>query len=767
MYTEDEEKKGLPIKTFVLSLILVVIFILLLMWLLPMPKNSNNNSNNGDNTYLNSLADRIFNANIQEMKNAALFYFTTDKLPKNDGDSVKLTLQQMLDMKLLLPFTDKNGDSCDTEESYVKLTKVDDHYELKVNLKCPDQEDYIIVELGCYSYCTSAICEKEEGTPSKPTEQSGPSCTLYVSSGTRGNNGWYLGNATVKFKTKSTTNGTITYFGMGTSSTASFNGNSSYTVSKDGTTTVYGYVKDSNGKTAMCSLAVKKDTVKPSCQLKVLSGSTSGNGTYISDVVVGFASKTDATSGVFSYGLTNSSKATFNNVSKYTITTNGTHKVYGYVKDYAGNVSQCDITVTRQKTNTDSVPSCSLKVASGTLGSNGWYTGNVNVTFASKTTTNGAKITAFGLGTSETYAGNNTYTVSGNGSNVVYGYVQDSNGHKATCSITVKKDSVKPSCSLKVTSGTFNSNGYYTSNVVVGFASRTDKESGVNAFGIGKSTTFAGNTTYTISTTGKHTVYGYVRDNAGNVATCSITVEKRDNIEYQYQKSIPNQYSAWTDWTNSTYNPNNKPQFGKFTLLEVEDLGKSTVVDYYKETPGEAFYQYKTIKVGTAQQTYCTGYNYYRDYKTQTTYAVKEGTDWQFAGMVTTTGWPTDSLSVKYEFVGFDKKCSGCELNPKKIWNKYTRTVGTVTSSTTVTTSGVTVKCASTATREIEVFDTVKIFVNYEIVRTPVYKDVYKYRYRQRTLVKKAYTDYVWSKYNDTNLLNNGYTYTGNTRVAG
>ena len=104
---------------------------------------------------LKGINNRIFNENVQEMKNAAIPYFTTDKLPQEIGDEVKLTLQEMLDLKLLLPFTDKNGETCDTKNSYVTLTKKKDYYEMKINLKCNGEEDYIIVKLGCYSYCTS------------------------------------------------------------------------------------------------------------------------------------------------------------------------------------------------------------------------------------------------------------------------------------------------------------------------------------------------------------------------------------------------------------------------------------------------------------------------------------------------------------------------------------------------------------------------------------------------------------------------------------
>ena len=516
MYTDDEKRIGIPLKTFILSLILIIIFILLLMWLLPIPKKSNNSNNNecvsGEKCaeIPSGVTDRVFIDNVKDMKDTAISYFTTDKLPGSVGGSVKLTLKEMIDKHLILPVSDKNGNSCDTNASYVTLTKLKDSYELKVNLKCGSDEGYILVPLGCYSYCSTGVCEnKDNKTPVKPIpvppqptpKTSSPSCALTVS-GNVGNNGWYTTDATVTFKSKTTTNGAkITAFGLGTSSNKDYNSVEKYVVNQDGTVTVYGYVKDSNGYTATCSANVKRDTVKPSCSLNVLSGTKAANGNYVTDVVIGFASKIDATSGIANYGMSNAATAVYNKLSKYTVTKDGTHKVYGYVIDNAGNTAACDLTVKRETPEKPvSKPSCTLKVTDGKTGSNGWYIGNVTIGFASKTTTNGATISAFGLGKTENYSNNTSFVVNNDGTTTVYGYVKDSNGFTSSCSITVKKDATKPACSLKVTSGTYNANGYYTSEkVVIGFASKTDSTSKIASFGIGKSSTYSGNTSFTIT----------------------------------------------------------------------------------------------------------------------------------------------------------------------------------------------------------------------------------------------------------------------------
>lgn len=771
MYSDDEEKRGFPVRDFLIKLVVIIIIVLLIMWLLPINKGKDSG------TDLSPLTDRIFNANLQEMKEAAIPYFTTERLPE-EGKVVKLTLQEMLDKKLLLPFTDKNGDTCDTKNSYVTVEDIGDEYLMTVHLKCNDDEGEIVVYLGCYDYCANnGVCEKQEkeNEDEKEPVKTGPSCTLEITSGTTGSNGWYVGNVKVQFKSKKTTSSgaKITSYGISTSSTATYNKENSVTITKDGTSKVYGYVKDSSGKTAVCTITVKKDTTKPKCNLTILSGTKNENGKYVGNVKVGFSSKTDAGSGVSSYGISTSSKADYNGKQNYTISKVGTTKVYGYVKDKAGHTSVCSTSVTIEETKSVvSKPSCELQVTSGTLGNNNWYTSNIVVSFKNKTTTNGASIVKFGIGTSENYSGANNYTLSADGTHIIKGYVEDSNGYKSTCSITVKRDATKPSCSLSVISGTKNDSDQYTSDIKIGFKSKTDATSGMNSYGIGKSTTYQNNTSYIISTDGTYTINGYVKDNAGNTNVCSIKVTKKTaTYEYQYSKNIPTTYSAWSAWKTDEYNCAAPPSFKATALYQAEDLGSTKVIASYDYALGKSIIATRVKETGRVSEKSCKGWTYYRSAASTTTktYAINVASDWKYVDTVSLSSPPTDTLSTKYEFVGMDwNRCGDtCTSTPYTYYKKYTRDVSTVTATDTIPNgSNVSVACKEWETKETILFSTYTITVGYETTRTINYKDMCTYKYRTRTITKEAYTDYKWSSYNNQTLLNDGYKMTGNKRLA-
>ena len=168
MYEERKEK--FSFKSFFLTLLLVLLFVFLMLWLFPTKSYVDEKlQSTYDLQRLEVLYDEIFANNVARMKDAAIGYFTNERMPQTVGETKKLTLQEMYDLHLVLKMKDKDGKPCDTQKSYVEMTKYTEEYRLKVNLSCGSQEDYIIVYLGCYNYCSDGICEKRVPTPAPTT----------------------------------------------------------------------------------------------------------------------------------------------------------------------------------------------------------------------------------------------------------------------------------------------------------------------------------------------------------------------------------------------------------------------------------------------------------------------------------------------------------------------------------------------------------------------------------------------------------------------
>ena len=102
MYTEEYEQKGFPIKDFIIKAVLVIIFVFLLVWLLPKfiaPTIVNENNTTVD---VSALTSQIFADNLERMKEAAISYYTVERLPEKVGDVKTLTLEEMYEKKLIL-----------------------------------------------------------------------------------------------------------------------------------------------------------------------------------------------------------------------------------------------------------------------------------------------------------------------------------------------------------------------------------------------------------------------------------------------------------------------------------------------------------------------------------------------------------------------------------------------------------------------------------------------------------------------------------------
>ena len=155
MYNEENENKNNFFRNLIVKILLVLLFVFLLMWLFPMPN-------------LSPFYDKIFAANINTMTDAAKNYFTTARLPEKEGETKTLTLQEMIDNKMIVSFTDSDGKACDTNKSYVEVTKEDGEYIFKTNLSCPTEEDYVITYFGCYDVCEDNSCKIEEEDDDTP-----------------------------------------------------------------------------------------------------------------------------------------------------------------------------------------------------------------------------------------------------------------------------------------------------------------------------------------------------------------------------------------------------------------------------------------------------------------------------------------------------------------------------------------------------------------------------------------------------------------------
>ncbi len=166
----NENKKPLThyIKNFLVGFLLIVVLILLLVWIFPtnsaLQKLLNNNTKEETNEFSN-----YFQENINLLKDIAESYFTLERLPKNEGDTVKITLSQMLEKKLVINVSDDKGNMCNIDNTYIEITKKKNEYEMKINLSCGSDEDYVIVYLGCYDYCSNFVCEKRTTTKTTTT----------------------------------------------------------------------------------------------------------------------------------------------------------------------------------------------------------------------------------------------------------------------------------------------------------------------------------------------------------------------------------------------------------------------------------------------------------------------------------------------------------------------------------------------------------------------------------------------------------------------
>ena len=366
-----------------------------------------------------------------------------------------------------------------------------------------------------------------------------------------------------------------------------------------------------------------------SCELEVLNGiKPNSQNIYTQEIEIGFKSlvaiSPDYPIEKKKIGTTDNSR----NSETYKITKSGTYKLHGYIQDSAGNKNTCDLSVTVSL----SKPSCALEVKEGTLGTNNWYTTDVVVGFKTiSSNSETATITKYYIEKEKVDINNQTqikpnepaenvetYKVTENQTTNLIGYVIDSNGTESYCTLTVKKDSTIPTCSLKVTSGTADSSGTYKDAPIIGFDNVNDDVSGIANKGIGVKENYT-DETYKAEGNDTIKVYGYVKDNAGNNGTCSISVKRPSKPTYNSTPScnLKTQTSSNGDVTVTIYPSTNGGakvvSYGVGTAkgsmngssMKVTTTGNHTIYGTVNDSYGHTGYCTTTftVKKGTALAT--------------------------------------------------------------------------------------------------------------------------------------------------------------------
>lgn len=255
----------------------------------------------------------------------------------------------------------------------------------------------------------------------------------------------------------------------------------------------------SAGGAASETAVVKLDKTPPTVT-PVVSGTVGDDGWYVGDVDVTWQSTDGGAAGIDSSSP---------GCAGSTLTTDTASQTYSCtVTDRAGNSTTASTTVKR-----DATTPLITNTVNGTAGSNGWFTGDVDVDWTVTDATAGLS--------GDTVCDDAALTADSAAATYACDAV-DNAGNEAHASVTVKRDATAPTVTPHVT-GTEGQNGWYTTDVAVSWT-LDDNLSGVDQ------STAEGCTdgSVTTDTTGAgQTFTCTVTDNAGNRTSESVTV-KRD-----------------------------------------------------------------------------------------------------------------------------------------------------------------------------------------------------------------------------------------------
>ncbi|MDD4795734.1 MAG: InlB B-repeat-containing protein [Bacilli bacterium] len=129
----EESKIEFDWKSFLIKLALIIVVIILIVKLLPL-----------ENKNLSKNFSTEFNNNMTVLRESSSQYFISDRLPVV-GESRKVNLEDLISIGAVRSLSDKDGSSCDSENSYVKVSNKTSNHELEIHLICGKEKDTVYV----------------------------------------------------------------------------------------------------------------------------------------------------------------------------------------------------------------------------------------------------------------------------------------------------------------------------------------------------------------------------------------------------------------------------------------------------------------------------------------------------------------------------------------------------------------------------------------------------------------------------------------------
>ena len=153
-----ENEKRINWLSLFIKIVIVFIFVLIVIWLVSKIINNNKLS-------------ETFKNNINNMEKVSIDYFKTIDLPLEKGQSMKITLEELIEKELIVSVNEETENKCDLKESYSEITREKDKYVVNTTLKCGKEKDTIASDLSlkdCRN-CNQEENKKEEEKVEKVT----------------------------------------------------------------------------------------------------------------------------------------------------------------------------------------------------------------------------------------------------------------------------------------------------------------------------------------------------------------------------------------------------------------------------------------------------------------------------------------------------------------------------------------------------------------------------------------------------------------------